>query len=161
MAILKIINNAEITVNGETVAIKQGASGSSAKTAFEITVSGVITSGHGTLTSGAGNERVIFDDDTFQPGSASPADFFVFWCDQNCYLQFVGSSTHCLTSVLAQTPYVMHAGTRTNAPTTGIAILGVATTTDIAAEPTLQLVDHILVGQYSGTTANYKWFAVG
>ncbi len=98
----------------------------------------------------------VYDDD-----DDKPADFnyLYLWADQDIYIQIIGSTGNAVFKVAAKVPFTLsHPGT---VAATKCGIVAVANTTPITGntEPTLTDIDSIVIGNYSGTTANYV-FAV-
>ena len=148
-ATLKIINNAEIVLLGETVTVKQGSTDDGIKTAFEFSVTGEgshIPAGILATASAA----TIWDDDTHQPDDF---DYFIYWADQDSYIQIIGSGSNAIFKVEAKMCFVIP-GFDT--------ILAAADTTKITggSEPSLTDIDNITIGNYSGETMNFKFLCV-
>lgn len=147
MATLSIINNFELSAQGNTHRGKQGASSSLFNDALEITVSGTIHHIVGSLATAT--VVTVYDDDNDVPADW---DYLYFWADQDLYIQLIGSGTNVIFKTEATQPFVLP-GFDT--------LLAAADTTIITggAEPSLTDIDSIVLGNYSGTTANYV-FAV-
>lgn len=146
-ATLEITNNFSLDSQGITKSGKQGAIADSPATPFEITVDGRVFQVTDTLATAT--VVTVYDDDNDTPADF---DYLFFWADQDMYIQIVGSGTNAIFKVKAKTPFVLP-GFDT--------ILAAADTTIITggAEPTLTDIDSVVLGNYSGTTANYH-FAV-
>lgn len=143
MSTLKIRSDFTISVNGRTVTGKQGATTDAADDYFEITVDGKVIESHEQLATAT--VRTLWDDDSHTPVDF---DYFFFWADQDCYLQFVGATINFTVKVEAKVPFVLSFDS----------ILAAADTTDITGgtEPTLEDIDHVVLGNYSGNTMNYQ-----
>lgn len=142
---LEIINNFTISTQGDTIDGKQGAAvdGMNDPFAFQAT-NGTAQKRIGTLATAT--VVSIYDEDSDYP---TGFEYFHFWADQDCYLQFIAQATHVVHKVEAKTPFVLPGFDD---------ILGAASTTAITGgtEPTLSKIDSIILGNYSGTTLNWK-----
>lgn len=141
---LKLIANMEISVDGEPVTVKQGAASDNAKTAFEISVTGNIHHTHGSLSTAS--VRTLFDDDNDDPADF---DYAIFWSDQDCYIQFIGASTNFAVKVEAKVPFIIPGFDSLYTAANTTAITG-------GTEPTMEDIDSIVLGNYSGETLRYK-----
>lgn len=143
MATLSMISNFSLPTQGRTLTGKQGASTAGFNEALEITVSGTVHEVIGSLTTAT--VVTVYDDDNDVPADW---DYFYFWADQDIYVQIIGSGTNAILKVEATNPFWL-SGFDT--------ILAAADTTAITGgtEPTLTDIDSIVLGNYTGTTANY------
>ena len=143
-ATLSVINNFTMESQGVTYASQQGASTAGFDTAYDITVNGTCHSMIGSLATATVN--TVFDDD-----NDFPADFqyLHYVSDQDSYIQFVGSATNVIFKVTAKVPITL----------TYDSLLAAADTTIITggAEPSVTDIDSVVIGNYSGTTMNYKF----
>lgn len=148
MATLSIINNFEMAAQGHTHSGKQGTYSDSSSTAFELTASttpaitGLAHSVTGSLATATW--ITLWDDDNDYPADF---DYLHFWADQDCYLQFVGTATNFTVKVAAKVPFTLSGFDE---------LLAAASTTDLSAEPTMESIDHIMLGNHSGSTLNYR-----
>lgn len=143
MATLNIVNNFSLESQGSTFTGKQGLAASEFAEEFGITVTGTIHQVIGSLATAS--VKAVYDDDDDVPADW---DYLFFWADQDCYIQIIGSGTNVTFKVAAKQPFVL--------PGFDL-VLGAADTTAITGgtEPTLQDVDQVTIGNYSGTTMNY------
>lgn len=137
-----VVNNLTMSSQGSTITAKQGTSTDDFDEGYDITATGDAHKNIGTLATAT--IRKIYDDDTHFP--VDPI-YWHFWADGNCYLQWVGSGTNFIVPVASKVPFVLY----------GHTLLAAADTTDItgASEPTLTDIDHLILGNYSGSTINY------
>lgn len=147
MATLEIVNKFEIDSQGVTASGKHGAATLSQDDPFEITVTGTIHSLVGRLTTAT--VVTVYDDDNDVP---IDWDYLFYWADQDSYIQIIGSGTNAIFKVLALTPFTLSYDS----------ILCAADTTIIAGgtEPTLTDIDSIVIGNYSGSTLNYRFCVI-
>lgn len=158
-ATLKIINNFVLTTQGGvSLTGKQGNAADAITDAFDFATTATIT-GTAHYVSGqlaTATVVTVYDDD-----DDKPADFnyLYFWADQDMYIQIIGATGNAVFKIAAKCPFVLaHPGT---AAALQCGIVAVANTTPITGgtEPTLTDIDSVVLGNYSGTTANYL-FAV-
>lgn len=142
MSTLNVTNFFSVDSQGAEKTGKQGSSTDSPKTPFAITVDGLVHQVTGQIATAT--VKALWDDDDDLPATI---DYFHFWADQDCYLQFVTSATSVVFPVLAKVPFVLSGNT----------MLGAATNTDITggATPSVVEIDHINCGNYSGSTLNF------
>lgn len=148
MSTLSIINNFELDSNGRVKSGKQGAADDGADEPYEgLTVSGTCHLVEGSLATAT--VVTVYDDDNDVPADF---DYLYLWCDQAVYIQIIGSGSNAIFKVAAKVPFVL-SGFDT--------VLAAADTTAITGgtEPTLTDIDSVVIGNYSGNTANYL-FAV-
>jgi len=148
MASLNIWNFFTCPIQGVEYSGKHGSSGGDPVEPFTITVGGYDQGGAGILTTGS--VQTLWTTSTILP---TPFDYFHFWADQITYLQFISASTNFVMKVLAKTPFVL--------PGYG-SFVAAASTTAITGgtEPTPTLVTSIILGNYSGSTANYQYHVI-
>lgn len=138
---LEILNNMTLTVLGNTYTAKQGAITDDFSDVKSLTVTGLIHSRTGSIATST--VATVFDSANDLPATFLYAHVV---CDQTVYIQIIGSATHAIVKVAAGVPFVI--------PGVG-SVLGVASTTVIVSEPSLTAVAKIVIGNYSGNTANY------
>lgn len=138
---LNIANYFSVVSNGSQAMGKQGNATDDPKTEYAISITGNVTRKANTLATATVNQLYGTQD------LLTPFTYLHFWADQDCYLQFIGSSTNVTVKVKALVPYVMSVD----------GILPAANTTEITggATPSLQTIASIYLGNYSGTTLNY------
>lgn len=148
MATLNIINRFSLSANGRLHAGHQGASSVDPQDPMTLTVDGRVHDGSGSLATAS--VRTIYDDD-----SDFPQDFDYFWfkADQDCYIQLIGATANVIIKVEANVPIVLPGFD---------SILAAADTTAITGgtEPTMEDIDSIVIGNYSGSTMSYEFFLV-
>jgi len=147
MATLSILSNFSLPSQGLTVQGKQGAAADALTDELDITVSGTYHLVLGTLATAT--VRTVFDDDDDVPADW---DYLYLWADQDCYIQLVGATGNAVFKVEATVPFWLPGFD---------AVLAVANTTIITggSEPSLEDIDSVVIGNYSGTTLNF-FFAV-
>lgn len=140
MSLVSIVNNLSASLNGSVVTAKQGEAAAEFAEGFDLT----LTNGDYLQLGGqfaTGGSSKIYDKDTHLP-LATPA-YWHFWSTKDCYLQFVGATSNVIVPVTALVPFVYAGNT----------ILAAANTTDIASsEPTLEAIDHLMIGNWDGNT---------
>lgn len=146
-ATLSILNNFTITAQGREITGKQGASTSDFTEAFDITVGGQVHYVVGSLATAT--VVTVYDDDDDKPADW---DYLYFWSDQICYLQLIGATGNATFKIAATQPFVLPGYD---------SILVAANTTLITggSEPSMEDIDSVAIGNYSGSTLNYV-FAV-
>ncbi len=152
---LKIVNSFALTTpSGLTVTGKQGSADDAITDEFDLATTMTITgTAHyvpGQLATATA--VTVYDDDDDKPVDFN---YLYFWADQDMYIQIIGSTGNAQFKIAAKCPFVLaHPGT---VAATQCGIVAVANTTPITggAEPTLTDIDSIVLGNYSGTTANY------
>lgn len=147
MATLNIINNISMTSQGSTTVVKQGTSTDDATSAFAVTVTGTKHELIGSLATAT--VVTVFDDDDDVPADW---DYMIYWADQDSYIQFIGSATNAIFKVLAKVPFTL----------TYDSVLAAANTTIITggAEPSVTDIDSIVIGNYSGSTMNFRFCVI-
>ncbi len=148
MATLNLWNYFSLDTQGGEKTGKQGTSTDGPLVPFALTVDGTSQSDTGTLATAT--VRQIWASASDFP---TTFNYFHFWADQDCYLQFVSGATNFTIKVEAKVPFVM--------PGFGT-LLAAANTTAITGgtEPTLAAVATINLGNYSGSTLNYVFSAI-
>jgi hypothetical protein len=149
MATLSIISNFTLDSNvGIEMIGKQGPTTAAIGDAFDITVTGTAHYVPGTLATAT--VVTVYDDDNDVPADW---DYAFLWADQDIYIQIIGSGTNAIFKVEATVPFWLP-GFDT--------ILAAADTTIITggAEPSLTDIDSIVLGNYSGSTANYLFVCI-
>jgi hypothetical protein len=146
-ATLSIINNFSLDSQGVPKSGKQGTSTDAPTTAFEITVTG--TAHHVTGTLATATIATVWDDDDDLPADW---DYLFYWADQDTYIQVIGPSMSVVFKVLAKVPFTL----------TYDGLTAAASATAIAgnSEPTPSDIDSIVIGNYSGTAANYTFSVI-
>lgn len=145
MATLDTINSMSLTTNGSPHAVHQGNASNPATTPLQTTVSGAV---HSVDINAMANDSEITlwdeDDDT-------PANWDHLWIkvdqgagDNTVVLQIIGQTTNVTIPLYANKPFTWD----------GDQLLAAANTTAISAQPTLEDIDSIVLGNYSGTTLN-------
>lgn len=142
-ATLKILNSFEMAAQGRTFTGKQGPAIGAVDDTFDVTMTGLVHERIGTLATAA--IATPYDSSNDLPATFS---YLYLWADQDIYIQIIGSASHAIFKVDATNPFIM--------PGFG-SVLGAANTTAIAggSEPTVTAVGKIVLGNYSGNTANY------
>lgn len=142
MATLSITNNLTGTMaDGSVQTAKQGVAGNDFDEAYDLTTNGIYLSSSGSLPTGG--SVTVYDDDTHIP--ANPV-YSWFWTDKVGYIQLVGATSNIIIPLYAYVPFVWYGNT----------LLAAGNTTDIASsEPTLEDIDHIKIGNWSGSTMVY------
>ncbi len=139
-ATINIIDNFSVEIDGITYSGKQGEAADSATDEYGISITGdahVVP-----FTLATATAHTIFDDDDDFPIDFS---FMFIWCDQDIYIQVIGSATCFTVKQLAKVPFKL----------TYDSILAAANTTPITggSEPAVTDVDSVVLGNYSGTSA--------
>ena len=141
--VLSILSNFSLVNQGSTYTGKQGLAADDFTEPLDIVTTGpahIIPFALPTAT-----VITIYDDDNDFPVDW---DFAYLWSDQTIYIQLIGTVGSCVFKVLATVPFW---------PSVGFdEILPAASTSLIAGgtEPTMEVIDSIALGNYSGTTAN-------
>lgn len=145
-ATLSIVNNFSLPTQGNTYTGQQGPITALPSAPLAITVNGTIYEAVNTLATAA--IVTIFDSDDV------PAtwQYLFYWADQITYIQIIGSGSNAIFKVAAMQPFVLPGYNK---------VLAAANTTPIAggSEPAVTTVASVVLGNYSGTAANYL-FAV-
>lgn len=143
MATLNVWNHLSMVNDGSEVTAKHGTTTDAPQDPFAITATGSVFRVKGTLATAT--VRTLWDEDNQFPATFLYAHL---WVDQISYLQLVAQATNVIHRVAAKQPFVLP-GYST--------VLGAASTTIITGgtEPTLSQIDSIILGNYSGSTANY------
>ena len=148
-ATISIITNATLTNQGLSDYVKQGNATDAITTGYapsasDWTLNGQIYNNGGTLATAT----VVT---AWQSAQDYPTGFQygIFWSDQNCYIQAITAGTNNVQKVLKQLPFVF--------PGFG-SIIAAANTTAITggAEPSVAAITKIVLGNYSGTTMNWR-----
>lgn len=148
MSVLNIWNSFSLVSNGLENNGKQGSTTDDMKSPFAITVTGTTHRVVGQLATAT--VVTVYDDDDDVPADW---DYLYYWADQITYLQIIGSGSNVIFKIAAKQPFVLPGYD---------SILAAANTTVITGgtEPTLTDIDSILIGNYSGSTANYLFTVV-
>lgn len=143
MATLSVLSNFTMSSQGKTVAGKQGAAANTAATTFDYTVGGVTYELVGSIPTAT--VRTLWDED-----ANFPVDWDVgwFWCDQDCYLQLIGTVGNVTHRIEATFPFWIP-GFDEILPAGNLTLITGGT------EPTMETIDSIALGNYSGSTANF------
>jgi hypothetical protein len=147
MATLNLWNYFSLDSQGGENTGKQGSIADAPQTPFPVTVTGTglfLTGSFATAT-----PRTIYDDSGDFPASF---DFTHYWCDVNSYIQFVFGASNVILPVLAKVPFCL---APLAANLCGIAAAN--TTIMTGTEPTLTDLDKVVIAQWSGGTANYRF----
>lgn len=140
---LTIVNNLEgVDITGNTFFAKQGGVADDFSEGADVTVTGYKQQVAGALSTAT--VRKLFDDDEDFP--TDPL-YFHFWASGACYLQVIGATTNFVIPISAEMPWVLRGNT----------ILAAADTTAITggATPSLEDIDSIVLGNYSGASIDY------
>lgn len=153
MATLTIINNATLSSQGNSIIGKQGESTDTISTGYVLT--GILGQNHqrtGLLATAT--VALLYNAATDLPATGK---YLHFWADQDCYIQLIGTTGNVVHPVTALVPFVLSGGGDET-----LAILAAANTTAIsgAAEPTLETLAKVYVGNYSGLSMNYTFLLV-
>ena len=143
MATLSIVSNFSLDSQGRIKTGKQGAIADDPTTPFDITVTGTCHYVEGVLATAA--VVTAYDDDDDVPADW---DYLYFWADQIVYIQIIGPTMNVVFKVQAQVPFWLPGFDSMVAAANATAIAG-------GAEPTMSDIDSIVVGNYSGTSANW------
>lgn len=150
-ATLSILNSFELSSNtGKVIEESQGDFADPSSEPLELSVSAVPFSSapaiagtchHMPFTLATATVLKVWDDDTHKP---SDFDYLHVICDEDFYVQVVGSATNFTIKCMAFVPWTM----------TYDQVLAAANTTDITGgtEPTMEDIDHINIGNYTGNT---------
>ncbi len=145
-ATLNITNFFSMVSQGREISGKQGAATDDPKSPLPLTVDGLSNLQIGTLATAT--VATLFDSDDF------PATFvyLFFWSDQDCYIQLIGSGSNVIIPITAEVPFTLAIGQ----------LLAAANTSKITggSEPTLTNIASVVIGNYSGQTANYLFCTV-
>lgn len=148
---LKIINNAVLDSDGITDTVKQGNATDAVTDQFSITTQTIT----GTAHKRKGQIATATVNTIYNAANDLPAtgDYLHFWADQDCYLQLIGTATNFTVKVMAGVPMVLPGFNK---------LLCAASTSLITggAEPSMEALQKVVVGNYSGTTANYTLLIV-
>lgn len=143
MATLEIINNFSLDSNGRIKTGKQGAAADGFSEEFPLaaTIAGTCHFIEGLLSTAA--VLTVFDDDDDVPADW---DYLYFWADQDMYIQLI-STTNVIFKCQAKVPFTLSYDS----------LLAAANATAITGgtEPTLVDIDSVVLGNYSGTPANF------
>lgn len=148
MATLNILSNLEMLVNGLNRQYKQGDAADGFNEPFQVTVSGITFERVGSLATAT--VITLWDDDNQFPADW---DFGYLWADQDVYLQLIGATANVTIKVEAKVPLWIPGFD---------SILPAANTTLITGgtEPTMEDIDSIALGNYSGSAANYAFVLI-
>ncbi len=146
-ATLEILNTFSITTKGNTFSGKHGAITLSETDPFEITVAGDLHLVPGTLATAT--VVTVYDDDDDVPADW---DYLFYWADQITYIQIIGPTMNVKFKVAAYQPFVLPGYDSIFAAADATPITG-------GTEPTMSDIDSVVLGNYTGTSANYL-FAV-
>ena len=149
-ATLKIINNFVLNAQGLDVIGKQGAIADAITDQYSITDVTITGNCHRVAnTLATATVVTVYDDDDDVPADW---DYLYLWADQNIYVQIIGPTMHVVFKVLAKVPFVLPGFDSIVAAANATLITG-------GTEPTMSDIDSVVLGNYSGSTANYV-FAV-
>lgn len=142
MATLKIINTFEFSALGQKLSGKHGLAEDSSGLPLEVDVEGLAHYIPFSLATAA--VQTVYDDDSDVPDDWV---YLYLWADQDIYIQLIGSSTNVIFKVEAYQPFVLPGFD---------SLLAAADTTIITggSEPSLQDIDSVVIGNYSGSTVN-------
>lgn len=138
---LNVINSFTCDIGGITYTGKQATSDDLITDPFTISITGSPLQRGGTLADSTVTT-------IYTAASDIPATFLYaqLWADADIYMQLIGSATHAIVKCIAYVPFTIPNGK----------VLGVASTTVIAAEPTVTALSKIVLGNYSGGTCNWR-----
>lgn len=143
MASLNLWNSFEFTSQGVQRTGKQGLAASAFPEPYAVTVNGT---GH-FLTGSLATATVVtvYDDD-----DDVPIDwvYLHIWADTAYYVQLIGATSNVIVKLAAKQPFVLPGFDSLLAAVNTTKITGIA-------EPTLEDIDSIVLGNYSGGTMNY------
>lgn len=151
MATLNLWNYFSLVSQGAEKTGKQGAIADASQTPFAVTVDGVCLDDTGSLATAT--VRTVYNDSNQFP---TAVDYLFYWADQNSYIQLVFGASNVILPVLAYVPFVL-------APLAAdLDGLAAANTTIITGgtQPTLTDLDKVVIGNYSGSTMNYRFLLV-
>lgn len=142
MATLNVSNFFTISAKGNTLTGKHGETTDATTTPFAITVTGNVHYIPGQLSTAS--IVTVFDDDDDVPVDW---DYFFLWASYDLYVQIIGSGSNVILKCLAKVPFTLSYDS----------MLAAANTTAIAggSEPSLTDIDSIVLGNYSGNTADF------
>lgn len=148
-ATLSIVNSFSTTVNGSPQSAQQGAAGNTPTDEFDITLAGRSKVTPSILATAS--IIVIYDDSV----DTQLSDLYYLWvkADQPFYIQLITAATSVTIGPLAANVPISIGAYAT------LKILGAAATTAIAggAEPSTTDVKKVVLGNYSGTNANFTF----
>lgn len=148
MASLNILNRFSVVGTGAVEhSGKQGAVADGVNDELVVTVSGDVHQVSGTLATAA--VRTVYDNDDDAPTSWN---YLWFWCSVDMYLQIILATGNLIHKVLATTPFNMSWPSALVAANTTVIAGGV--------EPTLEAVDSIVIGNYSGGSGTFNFAVV-
>ena len=143
MSTLSIVSNFSLDSQGRLKTGKQGAIADADTDPFDVTVTGTCHYVEGVLATAA--VATAYDDDDDVP---TDWDYLYFWGDQILYIQIIGPTMHVVFKVAATVPFWLPGYDSLVAAANATAITG-------GTEPTMSDIDSIVIGNYSGTSANY------
>jgi hypothetical protein len=150
MANLNIIDRFSIEVNGTTFAANHGESDTLASEFYAFsespTVTGLIYTYIGQIPTAT--VRTAWDEDSNFP---TDFDYLWFWADQTVYLQLIGQTGSETVKVRKYAPFKL-SGYGSIRPVASTALI------TGSSEPSMEEIDSIAIGNYSGSTANVKLF---
>ena len=138
---LNIIANLTCEVNGVTVTDHQGEVTDLFNDAFALAITGVYFQRQGTIADATVTTIYVAANEL-----PATSKYIQIWTDDDIYVQVIGSATHAIFKTIGMVPFTIPNG----------AVLGVASTTVIAAEPTTTAIAKIVLGNYSGGTVNWR-----
>ncbi len=148
MASLYVVNNFELVAQGQPRTGKQGVAADGFNAPLLLSVAGTIHQVVGSLPTA--NVFLVYDDDANLPVDW---DYLYLWADQDLYVQLIGSASNVIFKVKATQPFVLPGYD---------SVLAAANTTPMSAltEPTLTDIDSVVLGNYSGLTANFNFCVI-
>lgn len=149
MTTLNILNSFELSSDGVSNVGKQGTSTSGLFDVLALT-SSTTPALAGTTKYVKGSLATATVNTVWATATDFPAtfDYLYFWADQIMYIQVIGTATNATFKIGATIPFVL-AGYGS--------VLAAANTTIITggAEPSVTALTKVVLGNYSGSTANY------
>ena len=142
MATLNVINRFEVLAQGGLVTGREAPGVAGNPPVYGLSVTGLADRQIGSLATAA--VLTLWSSAVGRPATWT---YLHYVADQDTYLQLIGSATNAILKVLANLPLVLSRQL----------VLGAANTTAITggAETSANTIASVVVGNYSGSTANY------
>lgn len=141
-AVLKVINNFVMELNGITYTGKQGDAADDATDTMDSTVNGQIHAVATQLATGAA--VTVWDEDDDVPVNFQ---YLFIWSDKAIYVQLIGQTSYAIVHVAAGQPFVL--------PGYDELKVAVSTTPLSGTEPVMEDIDSIVIQNNSGDSCNY------
>lgn len=147
MASLLIISNFTVTSDGVVYSGKQGETTDATTDEFTVTVDGLVHQVNTSIATAA--VATVWDEDNDTPADF---DYLFVWSSVVMYLQLIGQTSNIITKLLAKVPYML----------CNDQMLAAASTTAITGgtEPTLEDIDSVVIGNYSGGAGKVNFAVV-